>query len=529
MACIRTPCPRACALVATTFALVLSASALAGEARVPIGLRGAHVAAKVEAVSREPAFRPVLRGGLSTPRETSVFGALREGLSHARRNVRGAYLLRGRDMHVDPNPDGDVHHDAEGTIAVGLRGNSASAGTVDASVRQALRGSYATRAARSAARAARARAHAAALGFLPRVTARLDLDNGPNTARPSKVKRQNVARMGIEASVPLFTSGVTLNTLRQAKSLARAADMNFLAAERKVALDAGLAHVELRLQRKVVAALRRHRDAVVKLVRVAHGLFRAGEVSRTDVAIARANAEGVAAELVEAERRLAEARTALESLTGRASPATLSLPNANVRLTLPRAVEEAVAHAPSLAARHLESDARAHGALAERGRHGPQVSAYAGIGRDVWHSTVDEHENGWEAGVRLSVPLFTPDAVGRVAAAKAEAVEARYAALDAERKLRERVAGLWHAHQAADRREAALKRQTGHVAITVRGTLSEYRAGFRSITDVLEAQVEALRARVALEGATHARAGAALRLAYATGRVPGATRHGDAR
>ena len=447
-----------------------------------------------------------------------VLPEVREGLVHSARGLWPTARMRGSDM------DGTV---PDGASAPAIAGHGIAGRTrlaspdrsrIEATIDRALRMSVDTRRALASARAAHASRHAAALSFLPSVTGRVDMGDTPNTVRPAgSIKRAQRTTLAVEASVPLYTSGVLRHQLQQARALARAADMNFLAAERKAALDAALAHVDVRLQRRVVEAVTEHRAALARVATVARALYGAGEVSRTDVAIARANVEAVAADRADAKRRLADAEASFTSLTGQPVPRLLELPRGVGDHSLEGAVARAVADSPQLAAQDHGAEALAHAALAERGRFGPQVSGYANASHDVHHSTKGRGKIDYAFGVRLSMPLVAPTAIASVTSAKEEAVAARYGVMEAERVLRRRVAGLWNARAAAAGRVAALRRQSEHIGLTVKGTLREYQAGFRSITDVLEAQVKRLEAAIALEGAIHERASADIRLDFAMG------------
>ena len=483
---------------------MLAGPALAGEALAPAALR--------------PSLPPGNQGEGVLSGVRHILPELRDGLTHTARNLIPNAVLRGADMDVAVPDGGAVPTLAGRGLSARLSGRSHRASAIEATIDRALGLSLETRRALAAARAAHASRHAAAMRFLPTVTGRVDLGEGPNTAQPpGNVTRERRTTVGVEAGIPIFTSGVLTHQLQQARSLARAADMTFLAAERKAALDAALAHVDLRLQRRVADAVSDHRHALARVATIAKALYRAGEVSLTDVAIARANVEAVAADQADARRRLADADATFASITGRRAPDELSLPRTEAHLALETAIARAVGEDPQLAAQDHGAQALAHAALAERGRYGPQVSGYANATRDVTHSTKGRGDLDYTFGVRLSMPLIAPSAVASVSSAKEEAIAARYGVMEAERALRRRVAGLWNARAAAAGRAEALERQGRHVALTVKGTLREYQAGFRSITDVLEAQVKRLEAVIALEGAVHERASADLRLDFAMG------------
>ena len=511
------------AVVASGFALALPvAVASAGER-----LAGGRAAPELLRPSLDGTSRSVGAGVASGV--AVLLPELRAGLGHSARRLLPNAFLHDRAMRPAP-PDGTRAPRLPGRGIAGTARDDAAAGpdTVAVTVRSALRGSLETRRLLATARAAHAARHAAAMRFLPTVSATVEgedlIDPAALTVQAAR-KRAVTGRL--EASVPIFTSGVLVNEMQQARHLAAAADLNFVAGERKAALDAALAHVEVRLQRRVVAAVSGHRDALARVATIAKALFRAGEVSQTDVAIARANLSAVAADRADARRRLADAEAGFASLTGRAPPATLSLPRGAGFDSLEATVALAVRHSPALAAEQHGAQALAHAALAERGRFGPQVSGYANASRLLHHSSRTSPDLEYAMGVRLTVPLVAPSAVAAVSAAREEAIAARYGAMEAERGLRRRIVALWNGREAARRRAAAFRQQLSDVERTVEGTLREYRAGFRSIVDVLEAQVKRFQAVVARENAVHELAVAALRLDFATGQA-GAVNHGAA-
>ena len=137
----------------------------------------------------------------------------------------------------------------------GLRGGAASVGDT---VATALRGSYSARARLERANVDRARVHGTLTNFFPKVTATIDSSiSSPNSSSSSSSAGGHTVALGVELSVPLYTSGVNLNTYRQAKHISRASDYGYLAEEHKVALEAITAHVNLRLNRKIEQTLKK--------------------------------------------------------------------------------------------------------------------------------------------------------------------------------------------------------------------------------------------------------------------------------
>jgi len=114
------------------------------------------------------------------------------------------------------------------------------------------------------------------------------------------------------------------------------------------------------------------------------------------------------------------------------------------------------------------------------------------------------------------VPILDFAAVPTIDAARHEAVESEYKALEQGRLLKRQVERQWTVYQSASRRTKIMQRQVNAIAGAVKGVRREYQAGFRSITDVLTEQVKLVRAQIALDTARHEKILAAYELAFST-------------
>ena len=373
------------------------------------------------------------------------------------------------------------------------------------SVSSALRGSYATRQTMERANAERARVHGAIANFLPRVSGNFNVSRSRRNTLASGTFDQEVSDIGVEVSVPIFTSGVNLNTFRQAKHVSKAADYTHMAEEHRVALEMVSAHVNLRLNRRIEKTLRQNVGAMERLLDVARRLFDAGDASRTDIAIAQANVQSARSELDIARRSREETEADYESLGGRRAPTSLGFdkPESLIPSSVEEAQELAVFNNPSLQSARHSALASGYEARVARGRFGPQVSGYGRYTRNLYDSLQEDRDDEWEVGVRASVPLIDFTAVPTVDAARHEAVEAEYRAFEQARLVKRQVKRQWSSYQSAKRRVGIVQRQVNAVAASVEGARREYKAGFRSITDVLTDQVKLARARITLETARH--------------------------
>ena len=384
-------------------------------------------------------------------------------------------------------------------------GGSASAGDT---VALALRGSHSAEARFHRAHADRARVHSALGAFLPKVTGVVQVATDDDGGR-GRLGENHSATAGVEVSMPLFTSGANTAVYRQAKAAARTADLAYLAEEQRVAMEALTAHVNLRLNRRVERTLSRNVEAMGRIEVIARRLFRAGDASRTDIALAQANVESARTELDLARRAREEVEADYASLTGNRAPAKLGLPAVRELLpaSLGEARERALRHNPSLAAADSRADAQDHAARAETARFGARVDLSGGYTHDLDDAYGDRldtgSDSGWSLGVRVRVPLFDATAAPSVLAARHEALEQRHRADDEARQLTRSLARAWATWRSASRRVGIAERQVAAVSRSLEGARREYAAGYRSITDVLGDQVKLARARITLEEARH--------------------------
>ena len=388
----------------------------------------------------------------------------------------------------------------------------AGEGTAAASIAQALRGSHSASARLQRSHADRARVHAALGAFLPQVRGVVEGVHGPQTRSlegETVTRAETGVTAGIELSMPLFASGANLALYRQARATARSSDLSYLAEEQKVALDALAAHVNLRLNRRIEATLKRNVEAMQRIATAARRLFQAGDASRTDIALAQANVESARAELDLARKSREEVEIDFETLTGRPAPARLDLPV--TRALMPATLADARAATlrlnPTIAAAHARADAQEQAARAETARFGPRVDLSGSVDHDIYDSAGTGGAGGadaqWNIGVTLRVPLFDATRSATVQAARHEAREQRHRALDESRELLRTLARTWSSWRSAERRIAIAERQVAAVSRSLEGARREYRAGYRSITDVLGDQVKLARARITLEEARH--------------------------
>ena len=445
-------------------------------------------------------------------------------LRFLRRNIIPTLVFRGpkraisdRTISYNVPPRAPLRHSMlhSANMYEGLRGAEAGVGDT---IALALRGSYSARAQIEKAAADRARVHGALANFLPKISATVNAGYSSQEGSSSYSDRVEQATAGIEVSLPLYTGGVNVNTYKQAKHVSLASDHNYLAEEHRVALEAIAAHINLRLNRRIEKTLRSNVSAMRRIAHIAQKLFEAGDASRTDIAIARANVESARAEVDLAQKTREETHSDYESYTGSHAPDKLLAPSfaSFVPATVEKAVHMAIANNPTLVASLHTAMASGYAAKVERGKFGPKVDMYGSYNKPLYTNSATAEEADWNIGVRLKVPLFDATLAPSVGAARHEAMDAQYRALEQSRIVERQVRRQWTAFVSAKRRVKIVARQVRAVQASVEGARREYEAGFRSISDVLNDQVKLARAKITLESARHEQMLAAYEIAFTT-------------
>jgi outer membrane protein len=458
------------------------------------------------------------------PADETAMQDVGHALHFLRRNFVPTLLFRGpkraisdRTVSYTIPPRASLRHSMlhSANLYDGMRGAEASIGDT---IALALRGSYSSRAQIERAAADRARVHGALANFLPKVSGTLTATHTSEEGSMSYGDRIEQVSAGIEVSMPLYTSGVNVNTYRQAKHVSLASDLSYLAEEYRVALEAIAAHINLRLNRRIEKTLKSNVSAMKRIAHIAGKLYEAGDASRTDIAIARANVESARAEVDLAQKTREETLSDYESFTGSSAPSKLLAPNFRVLVphSVDMAVEMALANNPTLNSSLHTAMASDYAAKVERGKYGPKVDLFGSYNEPLHSSSTTEQVGDWNIGVRLKMPLLDATRAPSVGAARHDALEAQYRALEQSRIVERQIRRQWTAYKSAERRVTIVKRQVRAVAASVEGARREYEAGFRSISDVLNDQVKLARARITLESARHEQMLAAYEIAFTT-------------
>lgn len=310
---------------------------------------------------------------------------------------------------------------------------------------------------------------------------------------------------------PIFRSGRTIAEIGRAKALVRAGRAQLVASEQTVLLNTVTAYMNVVRDSEIVK-LREHNVGVLRRQRDSTQLeFKAGSLTRTDVAQSEARLATAQSDLVTARGQLATSRADFLRVIGR--PAE-TLEHHPILPKLP-AVEDdilglAIKQNPALV-NARESERAADYAVDDAwGTMGPTLSVQ---GQYLYSQSALNSVQGFGAGGspesvanhgvsiigQLNVPIYQAGVEeANIRQARELHAQSQLNVAAADRQVRDAVEAAWSNYQSAlgtiESNEATAKADT----IAFEGVSKEQQVGGRTVLDVLNAEQELLNAQVTL-------------------------------
>lgn len=314
--------------------------------------------------------------------------------------------------------------------------------------------------------------------------------------------RRNTAPLsvGVSGSIPLYSGGQVRYGINSAEQGVLAQRAAYLDAEQTVLLDAVTAYEDVRLGLGSVDLARNNVRVINEQVRAANDRFEVGEVTRTDVAQARARLAAARSNLATAVGSLAASRQAYLAAVGDL-PEDLAAPPPIPQLpeTEDAALSLAVAEHPLMVqARYLARQAEYEVKRAV-GAGLPQVSLQGAL----THSNTDtvnglgNESNSASVAVNVEVPLWTGGRQPSQVRAAQATVAARQAQIHSiARAIKQQTSVAWAQLDVARASIRSSQEQVRAAQIAFDGVREEATLGARTTLDVLDAEAELLSARV---------------------------------
>jgi TolC family type I secretion outer membrane protein len=312
-------------------------------------------------------------------------------------------------------------------------------------------------------------------------------------------------------SQPLFRSGRTIAEISRAKALVRAGRAQLTATEQTVLLSAATAYMNV-VRDTWIVNLRRHNVEVLRKQRDSVQLeFKAGSLTRTDIAQSEARLALAQSDLTTAEGQLATSRADFLRAIGRPAESLESRPdlpkvpdNEDAVLALALKQNPAVlsAQANERAANYAVDDAW--------GAMGPTLSVQ---GEYLYSQSALNSVQGFGAGGspesvtnhavaiigQLNVPIYQAGIEeATIRQARELHAQSQLSVVSADRSVRDAVAAAWATFQSTlgtiDSNQATVKADE----FAFEGVSKEQQVGGRTVLDVLNAEQELLNAQVSL-------------------------------
>jgi outer membrane protein len=413
---------------------------------------------------------------------------------------------------------------AAGVLGAGaLAASSAAAMTLDQAIASALSSDPGLKRAQAERDGASARLQQARAGALPSLTvsgsaAAGSTDFGPFFGFGRRDLHPTTAQITVQQ--PVFTGGGVSAAIDQAKAGQSGARSQFENVRLGLIADVAEAYEAARRSDQVLALNQAEVGELALFADQARRRFTAGDAPRTDADQAEARLAQARADLARAEGAAAQARARFHTLVGQ-DPQGLEPPAAPP--PTPRTLDEAVtlarANNPGLQAARAAVEAGQAGVRRAAAERLPTVALVAEAS-----SVRDQFLPGYRAdgatiGVQGRWSIFSGGLIsGRISEARAASRGAEAGLDQARNAVDEAVIDTWQALHTAEAVAAAAAQQTKAADSALDGVKNEVRVGARPAIDQLDAEREALAAKVAGLQADGARLVAAYRLNAVTGR-----------
>ncbi len=327
--------------------------------------------------------------------------------------------------------------------------------------------------------------------------------------------------LSITLTQPLFSGFATVAGTKQAEATVSAGAQQLLNVEQTVLLNAATAFMDVIRDRQIVVLNEKTVSFLKEELKAANARFSVGEITKTDVAQARAALSLAQAQLEVARANRASSTATYEKTIGHA-PGSLAYPGLSRHL--PKSLNEALRIASRinpqiLAAAYTQQAAEQNVTVVQAGL---LPSLHFETDYYLAHHTsaiTKATEQVQVLGV-LSVPLYEAGQVySEVRQAKQVESQRRIQIIEAARAVRSSVVQAWNNFIAAGQTIVSLKAQVSANRLALEGVRQEALVGTRTTLDVLNAEQTLTTSQISLVTSQHDQIVGAYRLIAATGQM----------
>jgi outer membrane protein len=315
---------------------------------------------------------------------------------------------------------------------------------------------------------------------------------------------------GLDFSVPLFSGGAVVNSVRAAETRVFAGRADLRSVEAQIFTEVVAVYMDVLRDEAVVALNRRNVEVLEVNLQASQDRFQFGDLTRTDITQSEARLALSQGDLANAEAQLIVSRENYIRMIGDAPedlmpPPPLPDPPRDVE----RATDIALQENPNLDSIRFAAAARAFDVRVARASRLPRLSGFVTsdlIGPPALDGGVTPALSGNSrsatAGLTLSVPIFQGGLpAAQVRQAQALHAQALETSTEIERAVVARTRSAFAQWQGAQRVIRSAQVAVEASSLSLEGVRAENSIGTRTILDVLNAEQELLDSQVRLVSA----------------------------
>lgn len=375
-----------------------------------------------------------------------------------------------------------------------MASQTANADTLETALAKAYEYNPALKAARAGTQAVDENVALAKSGYRPTMSVDggySDTKNNSNAPSPYKPTYGYNRTLAATVSQPVFSGFKTMNSVKSAKSYAKASQASLMATEQGVLLDASIAYLDVLQDEAIVKLQRNNENLLRKELDETRERFKVGEVTTTDVSQAEASYASAQSQRIAAEGNLEASKAVYKQIIG-ANPTSISTPKEIEKMfpqSLDAALDYARKHNYALEAARHTLKAKKYDVSTSQGDLLPSVNAYAQAGRIKTQNFALEKNptnNEVELGVNFSMPIYNAGSSrAKIRQSKYYHWQAQENLLNTEDALRANITSAWEYLSANKARMNSVKAQIKAYQVALEGVREEEALGNRTVLDVL--------------------------------------------
>jgi outer membrane protein len=397
--------------------------------------------------------------------------------------------------------------------------NSAGAETLSDALYAAYQSNPTLRAERAKLRATDEQVPQALSGWRPTINSQGSAGRNwsDNSLSSSTLDQANI---NITLNQPLFRGFKTVESTAVAEANVKAERQQLLNVEQTVLFNGVQAYANVLRDRQLLSLRKKNVGFLQKQLEASNARFKAGELTRTDVAQARASLSEARASVSVAQANLQSSEANYLTIVGK-RPGKLATPKlAKSPASLDKALAVAQETNPTILAAAQLEDAAEHNIEVIKGDLLPTLSLQGQLNYSHNPSTSIETARSASIDGVLSVPLYEGGRVySGVRQAKQTASQSRIQVIGTVRTVRENVANAWNNLVATGQSLGSVVDQLAAANLALDGVQQEFQVGSRTTVDVLNAQQTVLNAQLSLVTARYNQLVASYQLQTAMGHL----------